>query len=196
MEELAVAIEDVVAEADEGFEGDGAGAEAEEFLDALAFAAFAVPGGEAEEGGGGRAADASVAVEEEEAALVGEGAGEVDDGAGVVGCGRDFAEAEGFSGEASLAGVIGGDVIAGGWDVNVVEGEVEAGGGLEFDAELAGAVDGDDAGEEARVGLAEEHGGFGVAADDELGRMHGDIVTGGERRGDNTCSRICAPGRD
>jgi hypothetical protein len=52
-EEFAAAVEDFVAEAHEGFVGDGAGAEAEEFLDAPVFAAFAVPGSEAEEGGGG-----------------------------------------------------------------------------------------------------------------------------------------------
>jgi hypothetical protein len=72
LKEFAMAGEEVVAEADEGFVGYGTTAHAEEFLDTVGFAAGTLPGSKAEEAGGRRAADAAAAMDEENAIFVGQ----------------------------------------------------------------------------------------------------------------------------
>lgn len=171
MGEVAVALEEVVSEGDEGGVGGGGGAEGEEVADAGGFVAGVCPSGEAEEGGGGGAADAGGAVNEEEAGAVAEGVGEGENLLGVVEGRGNLARAAGVVVPAVAEDlVVAGEGVGGVDGVGVVEGEVEARDGEgEIERGLGGTVDGDEGGGGGCSGGAEEHGGFGVAEGEEVG---------------------------
>ena len=171
-EQLVISAKKVVGEADQAGVGDGAAAEALEFGDAVGFGTGAAPDGEADEGGGGGAADTGAAVDEERSLDVLDGMGEADDGGGVGGSGGNLGQADLFQPAFARVGALKADRVIGIGEINVVEREVQTVGEVELDRMFTSAMDGDDRGDALERCVAQEHGGFRVAEDGEVGVRH------------------------